>query len=316
MNIELLREALGNLTDLAPTVAARVEAVAQEAEAAQGAVEEFLRTLLDRQAEGAALFGRLEAALADVRREAEAAGELRIPLGGQGEGASTRNPAEVLEDPNLSFEDRLFLFSVTLMRRQEERIEEMATAWTTRKEAEKSLLASSTDEAEAGVRTAGDGLNGAFEEAVLEGAGLRGTLQGSRESLAAEFERLAAEMETVRMQQSRDVDDLGRDLAGIESNFSSRLERNRDAIRLDGDRIEEETDRQTTHVEKTLRQALDEVGGAVNRLNGLLRRANEESQEDRRDLAPAFKDLEHHIGILKQAVESVREAARSVGLPY
>ncbi|MCI0573678.1 MAG: hypothetical protein L0Y66_23325, partial [Myxococcaceae bacterium] len=158
-----LQDTLAPLQELAALLPERVEVVAQEVEAVQAAVREFLRGLDERQAEAAALFARVEAALADVRREADTSLDLRIAVG---TGVATADPAEVLADPALALDDKLFTFASAALSRHGEAVEGMRARWAKDKESEKSLLLNAASQLVGGVRTGGERVESAFDETV------------------------------------------------------------------------------------------------------------------------------------------------------
>jgi hypothetical protein len=308
-----LQDTLAPLQELAALLPDRVEAIAQEAEAVQTVVRDFLRGLDERQAEAGALFARVEAALAEVRREGDTSLDLRIGIGG---GVGIDAPAEVLTDPALAMDDKLFEFTNAALSRHGEAVEGMRARWTRDKESERTLLLTAASQLASGVQAGGDRLESAHEETVLEGAGLRGTIQASRESLATEMERLAAEIADHRAQADRDIEEMVKDVGALEAALLARLERNREAIRIDADRIEEETQRRLDEMVDIVDEALQGVGRANRALHDLLKQTEQESDRARRELNPQFKALATHIEHLKHALDSVRDAARQVGIPF
>jgi len=227
-----------------------------------------------------------------------------------------RDPAGVLEDPALTPEEKLFQFCAALARKQEETVEAMAQAWQARMETQRASLGAAGTEHPGALQGLQQDLEGAHETAVLEAAGLQGTVVAAREAVGGQIDRLAAELTTQGRQSARDVDELKKDLVQLEDAFLARVDRAREIVRTDAERFAEETRHRVHDVEQALTEAVQDLARALEQMGDAVRQATSEAADARRDMVPLFDDLDSRIHPMKNAVESIRSAAHSVGIPF
>jgi predicted nucleic acid-binding Zn-ribbon protein len=140
--------------------------------------------------------------------------------------------------------------------------------------------------------------------------------EAARGALAESVEALGHEIDTQRAAGVRDLEELRKDLAALEATFAQRTERVEAALRHDLTLLAEDARDRTADLGETLEKAAARVTDALHDLDRELEEADQESQGARRDLVPIFQDLEGRIEALKHAIESVREAANTVGIPF
>ncbi|HET8646304.1 MAG TPA: hypothetical protein VFO85_12490, partial [Vicinamibacteria bacterium] len=114
-----IKNALTGLSALLPRVPESLAALAEAQAALSEAAEQFLATVEARQVEAAELFPRLEIALTGLSREA---------ADGTAQAEQDRDLQERLQDPDLSFDERVSHFTTLLGEKQEQRIRHMARA--------------------------------------------------------------------------------------------------------------------------------------------------------------------------------------------
>jgi hypothetical protein len=301
---DALKETLDALSELAPRMGDGLAGLAREAAATQAAVDELLQRLADREREAASLLVQIETALGSVR-VAAAPAELH-----------THDLASILSDPGLSFEDRVFRFCVLAAQRQEEKLQAMAQAWQGRIEEQRSGLGAARLEHPAALLGLQGAMETAHEAAVVEVAGLQGAVTAAREAVDGQVDRLSADLERQRGQAARDLDELRKDLAGMEESFAERLLRAGAMVTEDAERISEETRARLDDLHEVVSRSLDELGQSIREMNDALRRATEQAADGRREVVPLFDDLDSRLGPLRRAIDSVRDAARSVGIPF
>jgi uncharacterized protein YoxC len=301
---DALKETLDALADVAPRMGETLAGLAREAASAQAALAELVQRTADREREAAALLAQIETALGSLR-----GGAAPLEL-------HTHDPAAILGDPGLSFDEKVFRVGVSVAERQEETVQAMARAWQARTEAQRTSLGAARLAHPAALRGLQAGLEGAHEVAVVEVAGLRGAVLASRDMVDGLVDRMAAESETQRTQATRDLEELRKDVLAFEEEFAERLLRARQTLGEDTERMAEETASRLDDLHEGLARALEEVTESIRDMSGSLRRATDEAAEGRRDAVPLFDDVDSRLAPLRRAIESVRDAARSVGIPF
>lgn len=301
-----LYETLAALQDILPLVPDRLRTLVLEEAALKAAAEEFLQSVEERQAEASELFTRIEASLTAMRRQATEQALLLQQYPDFG---------AVLDQESLAFEEKLLLFLSLFMNKQQAVIDakkgamEKMVGFDSLKESAVSSLKSGLEEAQGRV--------GEASNLVLQGSeGLGSTVEASRTAVTDEVEKLGAEMEAQRTAGTRDVDQMKRDMEGFEAVFVGRVERLRDLVRDDADRIVTETKIRVDDLRILVWKAVGAVQDSLKDLERKLNEATEESAEARNMLVPMFESLERQLGPLKDAMESVREAAHVVGVPF
>lgn len=307
MDAEALKFALTRLNEVLPAVPARLEALAAEEESLRDAVGSFLHDLETKQAEAGDLLAKLEASLVDLRRESR-------------EGIAVIEGHDdltvVLQDPSLSFEDKLSQASAEVGKRQRELASGRVSALGDEREARAGLLEVVFTTVSSRLGSGGDQISGAAEAGVVQASEVMTSVEAARGILAESVEALGREIETQCAAGVRDLEVLKKDLASLEAAFAQRAERVETVLREDLERLAEDAKERTANLRDNLEKAAARVSEALRDLDQELEDANQESQGARKDLVPIFEDLEGRIDSLKHAIESVRHAANLVGIPF
>ena len=300
------KDALAGLSTLLPRVPEALAALSEAQAALSAAAEQFLATLEARQVEAAELFPRLEVGLTGIGREA---------VEGTAQVEQDRQLAADLADPALSFEQRLLLVVHAFMEKQQHVVQEKA----------KALLALGLSAAGlGGVRqslTDGltDGRRGvasSVDTSLAATQGLQAVIDVARVTIGTDVERLGTEMDGHHTAQARDFEALRRDVETQEAAYVDRIDRVREFVRQDSDRIVENLRDRLDDMGSTLGRALTNLRDELRDLDEGLRDAAEEGGEGRQSLSPHFEELETLLPVLKQALAQVREAAALVGIPF
>ena len=303
---DALKDSLGTLQDTLPVVPDRLKGLLQEEAALRSAAEDFLRSLDEKQAEASELFTRLEATLVGVRRQAS---EQAVLL------QQYPDFEAVLDHDKLDFEQKTLLLLSLFMQKQQGVIE-------SKKQSMHKLTGFGSSKQDAfgalgeSLVRGGRQVGGASEEAVRGSQGLQSTVEASRNAISDEVERAGAEMEAHRNAGSRDVEQTKRDLEGFDAFFVDRMDLLGNMVRRDTDRMISETQNRMADLRYQVTGAVEGVQKALEELDRSLRDDIEESAEARNNLGPLFENIEKALGPLKEAIESVREAAHTVGIPF
>jgi ABC-type transporter Mla subunit MlaD len=103
---------------------------------------------------------------------------------------------------------------------------------------------------------------------------------------------------------------------GAEAAYLERIDRVREVVRQDTDRMGENLRDRLDDLGATLARALVNLRDELRELDERLRDAAEEGGDGRQALAPHFEELENMLPPLKQTIQQVREAAAMVGIPF
>ena len=307
MDAEALKFALERLNEVLPRVPVRIETLAAEEESLRAAVEVFLHDLQTKQVEAGNLLAKLDVALQDLRRESR---EGIAALEGH------QDLALVLQDPSVSFEDTLSEAAVEMGQRQLQLASGRVSDLGDEREARAGLLEAVFTAAAARLGSGGEQIAGAAQGGMVQFSEVMSSAEVARGALAESVGALGHEIETQRTAGLRDLEELRKDLAALEASFAQRAERVETVLRHDLTRLAEDAGERTADLRETLEKAAARVSGALHDLDRELEDANLESQGARRDLVPIFQDLEERVEALKHAIESVRDAAQVVGIPF
>lgn len=307
MDVEALKFALERLNEVLPRVPVRIETLAAEEESLRAAVEVFLHDLQTKQVEAGDLLAKLDVALQDLRRESREG--IAVLEGHQ-------DLEVALQDPSVSFEDTLAQAAVEVGQRQLQLASGRVSALGDEREARAGLLQAVFTAASARLSSGGEQIAGAAQAGMVQASEVVTSAEAARGALAESVEALGHEIETQRAAGVRDLEELRRDLGSLEASFAQRTERVEAALRQDLTRLSEDATERIADLRETLEKAAARVTGALHELDRELEDANLESQGARKDLVPIFEDLQERVVALKHAVESVREAANVVGIPF
>jgi predicted nucleic acid-binding Zn-ribbon protein len=303
---DALKDSLGTLQDSLPVVPDKLKALLQEEATLRSATEELLRSLEEKQGEANELFMRLEVALAGIRRQAT---EQAVRL------QQYPDFEAVLDQDKLDFEEKLLLFLALFMKKQQTVIE-------TKKESMHKLIGFGSSKQDAlaalgeSLARGGSQVGHASDQALRGSEGLRNMVEASRNAISDEIEKVGAEIEAHRAASSRDVEQTKRDVEGFDAFFVDRLDLLGNMVRRDSDRMMSETQNRMADLRYQVSGAVEGVQKALEQLDRSLREDIEESAEARNNLGPLFENIEKTLGPLKEAIESVREAAHTVGIPF
>jgi hypothetical protein len=307
LDAEALKFALERLNEVLPQVPVRIETLAAEEESLRAAVEVFLHDLQTKQVEAVDLLAKLDVGLQDLRRESREG--IAVLEGHQ-------DLAVVLQDPAISFEDTLSQAAVEMGEKQLQLASGRVSALGDQREARAGLLEAVFTAASARLSLGGEQIAGAAQAGMVQASEVVTSAETARGALAESVEALGHEIESQRAAGVRDLEELRKDLASLEASFAQRAERVETALRHDLTRLAEDARERTADLRETLEKAAARVTEALHDLDRELEDADQESQGARKDLVPIFEDLEARVDALKQAIESVREAAQVVGIPF
>jgi ABC-type transporter Mla subunit MlaD len=300
------KEALSGLSALLPRLPEALAALADAQAALTESAEHFLATVEAQQVEAAELFPRLEVALAGIGREA---------ADGLAQAEQDRDVEEILGDPGLGFDDKVLQFSVLVAQKQEERLRQMAHALDTSREtvagiesARQSLRDGMTD-GKTVVATSADA-------SLAAAQALQSVVEAARGTVGTDVEQLGTEMDSQHTNQGRELENLRRDVDGHEAGFVERIDRAREVVRQDTDRLVDNLKDRLDDLTSTLGRSLNNLRDSLRELDENVREAAEDGGHGRESLSPYFEELEHMLPALKQVLDQVREAAAMVGIPF
>jgi len=303
---DALKDSLGTLQDTLPVVPDKLKSLLQEEATLRASAEELQRSLEEKQSEATELFTRLEAALMGVRRQAT---EQTVLL------QQYPDFEALLDEDKLDFEQKLMLLLTLFMQKQQSVVE-------SKKESMRALMGFGSNKQNAlgvlgeSLVRGGTQVGHASEQALRGGAALQNMVEASRNAITDEIEKVGAEIEAHRAAGSRDIDQTKRDVEGFDAFFTDRVELLGNLVRRDTDRLINETQNRMADLRYLVSGAVEGVQKALDELDRNLREDIEESAEARNSLAPLFENIEKALGPLKEAIESVREAAHTVGIPF
>jgi ABC-type transporter Mla subunit MlaD len=300
------KDALAGLSALLPRVPEVMAALSEAQAALSEAAEQFMATLEARQVEASELFPRLEVSLSGLGREA---------LDGTAQVEQHRELSADLADPALGFEDRLLLVSHAFLEKQQLVVQEKAKALEALHQNAAGLASvrqSLTDGLTDGKRL----VVSSVDVSLAATQGLQAIIEATRVTISTDVERLGTEMDAQHTAQAREVESLRRDVGGHEADYVERIDRVREFVRRDGDRMAENLHNHLDDLGTTLGNALNNLRDGLRDLDERLREAAEEGGEGRQSLAPHFEEMENMLPALKQALAQVREAAAMVGIPF
>lgn len=307
MDTNDIRDALRLLGDLLPSVAERMAALMAEEAAAKAAADDFLQRAEERQTEAADLLARIETVQMELRTQASA--EVERLAGWEG-------PAPVLHDPTLAFDEQAALHLAPFARAQARHVAVLRDTFNGNREERLLTRGQHVTTMRFGLEKGGEELLAGSETAGRGALALHELVETSRGALGQEIERFAGDLQAQQNASARDVEGMRRDLDGHEAAFGARLERLREGVQQETDRLAAETGERMADLRAAIDEAVREVNAALAALETQTRRAGDEGRAHREALVPLFDNLEERLPHLRQALEGVREAARHVGIAF
>lgn len=300
------KDALSGLQALLPRVPEALAALSEAQAALSEAAEQFLSTLETRQVEASELFPRLEVSLAGISREAaDATTQVE----------QDRDLSHELADPGLSFDHQLVQAVHAFLQTQQQIVADKAKALdglnvnaATLHTARQSLTDGLLD-GQRGVATSVDASLAATQ-------GLQSVVDAARVTVTTDVEKLGTEMDEQHTVQAREMESLRREVEGAEAGYIERIDRLREFVRQDTDRMGENLRDRLDDLGSTIGRALTNLRDGLRELDDRLRDAADEGRDGRQSLAPHFEELETMLPPLKQTIIQVREAASLVGIPF
>ncbi|MET0551447.1 MAG: hypothetical protein ABW221_00315 [Vicinamibacteria bacterium] len=302
-----IRDALRQLTDLLPSVAERMSALMAEEEAARAASAEFLQRAEERQAEASDLLARLETVQQELRTQAAA--EVERLTGWE-------DPSPVLHDPALAFDEKAALHLAPFARAQAGHVAVLRDTFNGNREERLLTRGQHVTAMRFGLEKGGDELLAGSDLAGRSAQALHELVEAARGALGHEIERFAGDLQAQQNASARDVEGIRRDLDGYEAALGARLDRLREGVQQETDRLASDTRERMTDLKSAIEDAVREVGEALRSLEDQTRRAGDEGRAHREAIVPLFGNLEERLPHLRQALEGVREAAHHVGIAF
>jgi chromosome segregation ATPase len=223
--------------------------------------------------------------------------------------------AALLSEPALSFEDRLQILPHNFLEKQHHVVQEKVAALQgahQRAADLDSLRQSLRDGLTDGRRV----VTTSVEASLGAAQSLQGVVEAARVTVSSDVEKLGTEIDSQHTAQGREVETMRRDLETYEASFVERMDRVRQAVRHDADRLIDRARDRLDDLGSTLKSALDDLRNGLRELDDRVREAKDDGAEGRQSLAPYFEELENKLAPLKQTLENVREAAMTVGIPF
>ena len=304
--MEGLEQALDSLNRTLPNVPAQLEALVQEASQTRASVEEFLASLDARLTEAGELIPRLESQLRGLAR-LTADETLRLD--------QDRDLGAVLNDPSLGFEDKLKQLIGGLAERRASEARGALEGWGASQEERGQQHEAAYTGAQARFDLGHERVAKASATTAEGLQGLQRMVEITRTALTEEVERFGAALEAQQAAAARDVDELRKDLEGFEAAVVTRVERVREAVRADANEMVDTTRDRLEELRAMAERAVKELTKALEELDNKLKAAEDDAEETREALVGEFESLHERLGPLRHALESVREAAHSVGVP-
>jgi hypothetical protein len=300
------KDALAGLQVLLPRVPEALLALSEAQAALSEAAEQFLSTLETRQVEASELFPRLEVSLTGISREA---------ADGAAQVEQDRDLSSELADPGLGFEQPLVQAVHAFLQAQQQLVADKvkaldglqvnaATLQTVRQSLTDGLL-----DGQRNVATSVD-------TSLTATQGLQGMVEAARVTVTADVEKLGTAMDDHHTNQAREMEALRREVEGAEASYVERIEKVREVVRQDADRMIENLRDRLDDIGSTLGLALNNLRDGLQDLDERLREANDEGREGKQSLDPHFEDLQNMLPGLRQIIQQVREAAAMVGIPF
>jgi len=307
MDANDIRDALRRLTDLLPSVAERMAALMAEEAAAKAAADDFLQRAEERQVEASDLLARLETVQQELRTQAAAEVE-RL--------TSWEDPAPALRDPALAFDEKAALHLAPFARAQTRHVGVLRDAFNGNREERLLTRGQHVTTMRFGLEKGGDELLAGSEAAGRGAQALHELVESARGTLGHEIERFAGDLQAQQNATARDVEGVRRDLDGYEAALAARLDRLREGVQQETDRLSTDTSERMTDLQSAIDDAVREVGEALRVLEEQTRRAGDEGRAHREAIVPLFENLEERLPHLRQALEGVRAAANHVGIAF
>jgi hypothetical protein len=307
MDANDIRDALRQLTDLMPSVAERMSSLLAEEAAAKAAADEFLQRAEERQAEASDLLARLETVQLELRTQAAA--EVERLTGWE-------DPSPVLHDPALAFDEKAALHRAPFSRAQAGHAAVLRDTFNGNREERLLTRGQHVTAMRFGLEKGGDELLAGSEAAGQGARALHELVEGSRGALGHEIERFAGDLQAQQNATARDVEGMRRDLDGYEAALGARLDRLREGVQQETDRLSTDAGERMADLRTAIDDAVREVGEALRALEEQTRRAGDEGRAHREAIVPLFTNLEERLPHLRQALEGVREAAHHVGIAF
>jgi hypothetical protein len=300
------KDALSGLQVLLPRVPEALLALSEAQAALSEAAELFLSSLETRQVEASELFPRLEVSLTGIGREAaDAAAQVE----------QDRDLSSELADPGLSFEHPLVQAVHSFLQTQQQMVGDKAKALdrlhvnaTTLQGARQSLTSGLTD--------GRHNVTTSVDTSLTASQGLQAVVEAARVTVSGDVEKLGTAMDEHHTTQAREMEALRKEVEGAEAAYIERIERVREVVRQDTDRMVDNLRDRLDDIGSTLGQALNNLRDGLRELDDRLRDATDEGREGKQSLAPHFEELENMLPALRQVITQVREAAAMVGIPF
>jgi hypothetical protein len=305
-DVSAFKDALGGLSALLPRVPEAMVALTEAQAALSEAAEQFLATMEARQVEAAELFPRLELSLAGLGREA---------ADGTAQVEQHRQLSADLADPTLAFEEPLLQVVHSWVENHQEVVRNKVKALealNNNASALSGVRQSLTDSLTDGRRQVVSSVD------VSLGAtqGLQAIIEAARVTISTDIERLGTEMDAQHTAHAREFESLRRDVGGNEAEYVERIDRVREVVRQDGERLVDSLRDHIDDLGTTLGHALTNLRDGLRDLDELLREAADDGGEGRQSLGPPFEEMENMLPALRQQLAQVREAAAMVGIPF
>ncbi|HEX6736799.1 MAG TPA: hypothetical protein VF310_00870 [Vicinamibacteria bacterium] len=289
-----------------PEVPVRLDALVHEAAEARAAVEGFLAGIDARLTEVGDLVPRVEATLRGLARLA-ADETLRLD--------HDRELGTLLDHPQLALEETLPHLTNGLDQRRNGEARVSLQGWEAHKGERSQAHQAAVVNTQARFAAGRERLSSSNAITAQGLQALQHTVEVTRAALTDEVERFGALMEAQQVAAARDVDELRRDLEGFEATVVSRVDRMREAVTRDADEMAETTRERMEELRTLAERAVKQLGAALADLDSKLKQAEDDAEETRESLVQQFHDLQEHLAPLRHALENVREAAHTVGIP-
>lgn len=293
-------------TEMLPELPVRLEALLQEAAQTRTAVEGFLTALDARLAEAGELVPRVEATLRGLARLSTDE-TLRLD--------QDRDLGTLLDDPNLALEDKLTHVTNGLVERRNSEARTSLQGWEATKDERGQAQQAVVVNTQARFASGRDRLTNSSGTAAQGLQALQHMVEVTRSALTDEVERFGAVLEAQQTVAARDVDELRKDLEGFEAAVITRVDRVREAVSRDADDMVETTRDRMDELRQLAERSVKLLGAALVELDSKLKQAADDAEDTREALVEQFHDLQEKLAPLRHALEDVREAAHSVGIP-
>jgi hypothetical protein len=302
-----IRDALRQLTDLLPSVAERMAALLAEEAAAKAAADDFVQRAEERQTEASDLLARIETVQLELRTQAAA--EVERLTGWE-------DPSPVLRDPALAFDEKAARHLAPFAQAQARHVAVLRDTFNGNREERLLTRGQHVTTMRFGLDKGGDLLLAGSETAGRGAVALHEIVEASRGALGHGIERFAGDLQAQQNASARDVEGMRRDLDGHEAAFGARLDRLREGVQQETERVAGDAGDRMADLRAAIDHAVREVSAALGALETQTRLASDLGRGHREALVPLFENLEERLPHLRQALEGVREAARHVGIAF